>query len=152
MRSVSSITRRSVLAHYRTIPVQTDRRVMLKGRISMTQEDTFTHEIDDVEIISHHNGKSRLIGFGSFKIDIHFVKERGFDVWWEVSAVRDECGVEFDGRTSDPIGKMIVDHAKSLAEVGKIKDRIELEVSQRLAPADENAEHRLGTFELLGVQ
>ena len=114
------------------------------------QEDTFTHAIDEVEILSVYGGKTRLIGFGSFQLDIHFVKETGYDVWWEVVCVRDASGIVFEGGQYDPIGSLIISHARSLAtEDGAIKDAIDLEVSYRLAPEDPNAEHRLRISEVV---
>ncbi len=106
-------------------------------------EDTFTHRIDDVEIISEHEGKSRLIGFGSFDLQIHYVKEPGSDVWWEISDVMDETGVSIAGGVRDPIGEMIVGHLKRLTASGRAFDRIETEIEYRLPHEDANAEHRL---------
>lgn len=112
-------------------------------------EDTFTHRIDDVEIISEHEGKKRLIGFGSFDLLIHYVKELGSDVWWEISDVMDETGVSFAGGKADPTGEMIICHLKRLTSSGREHDRIETEIGYRLPHEDANAEHRLMVRDVL---
>ena len=114
------------------------------------QEDTFIHTIDQVEITSAPYGECRRVGFGTFQLEIHYIKEPGQDVWWEVSDVRDELGVSFGTGKNDPVGALIIGHAKSIAtESGSIRDAIDLEVSYRLAPEDPNAEHRLRISEVV---
>lgn len=114
------------------------------------QEDTFTHTIDEVEITSAPYGVSRRIGFGTFQLEIHYIKQQGEDVWWEVSDVRDEFGVSFGSGMNDPFGALIISHAKSIAtENDSIRDAIDLEVSYRLTPEDPNAEHRLRISEVV---
>jgi hypothetical protein len=114
----------------------------------MQIEGFFDYRIDEVEIVSRYGEKERFIGMGDFILHIHYVKEDGHDVYWDVEGVYDSLRVHIDGGTGDHVGAMIVRHLKWLA-TGYEKERIDAEVSARLPHHDDNEEHRLTVRELV---